>query len=128
VPTRWHTCTARVGARLGAEMVAEGVPGDGVLSPKVWMCGEERTAGAGTVNCAAVACDDGGGAVTIRWSSWGRRPAWSARVAQGSGASCGGVVEARGDASVGSPQRGWRRGEMSRWPRMERPVAAVAVD
>jgi len=27
----------------------------GVLSPKVWMCGDERTAGAGTVNCAAVA-------------------------------------------------------------------------
>jgi len=100
----------------------------GVLSPKVWMCGEERTAGAGTVNCTAVACDDGGGAVTIRRSSRGRRPAWSARAAQGSGAFGGGVVEARGDAGVGSPRRGWRHGEMSRRPHMERPVAAVAVD
>ena len=103
-------------------------PAMGVLSPKVWMCGDERTAGAGTVNCAAVACDDGGGAVTIRWSSRGRRPVWSARAARGSGAFGGGVVEARGDAGVGSPRRGWRRGEMSRRPRMEWPVAAVAVD
>jgi len=39
-----------------------------------------------------------------------------------------GVVEARGDAGVGSPRRGWRRGEMSRRPRMERPVVAVAMD
>jgi len=34
VPARWHTCTAGVGARLGAEMVAEGVPGDGGPFPQ----------------------------------------------------------------------------------------------